>query len=264
MMKIKNSLFVIAFLLLILFCYKINNDNKSSEIRIAYTNDLSGFIFKDIENDKNSGIDFKEYKFMDLGDCCGSNAQFAFATNQIDLAILCPDAIKYLDEVENDNYISIGNVIYDSEILISEKDKASIKIVGYMNRRERQREILRNYFGDDVSFVPMTSLSLGYALKSNVIDAAYVDISTYLQLDYDGVTLTNDNATQTIVINKKVRNSDKIKKIITLYNEKVRQIKNEDELYDFLSKHLKLNNKEAVLKKWRGQKTKFGMLKQED
>lgn len=264
MMKIKNSLFVIAFLLLILFCYKINNDNKSSEIKIAYTNDLSGFIFKDIENDKNSGIDFKEYKFMDLGDCCGSNAQFAFATNQIDLAILCPDAIKYLDEVENNNYISIGNVIYDSEILISEKDKASIKVVGYMNRRERQREILRNYFGDDVSFVPMTPLSLGYALKSNVIDAAYVDISTYLQLDYDGVTLTNDNATQTIVINKKVRNSDKIKKIITLYNEKVRQIKNEDELYDFLSKHLKLNNKEAVLKKWRDQKTKFGMLKQED
>lgn len=259
-----NNLIITAFVVLIIVFVKFSSDKRSNVIRIAYTNDLSGFIFNDIENDKNNGLDFKNYDFMDLGDCCGSSAQFSFATNQIDMAILCPDALKYLDEINNDNYIVLGSITYDSDILISDKLKPEIRIVGYMNRRNKQKEILQAYFGDDVSLVPMSQLSLGYALKSNAIDAAYVDMSTYLQLDYDGITLTNEEVTQEVVINKRVKNSESIKKIIELYNKRVEEISDENELLSFISKHLKLYDKEAVLKKWKNQKTKFGMLKLED
>ena len=265
MSKIKiNNLIIIAFVLSIIVFVGLNSDKRGNVIRIAYTNDLSGFIFNDIENDKDSGLDFKNYDFMDLGDCCGSSAQFSFATNQIDMAILCPDAIKYLGEINNDNYIVLGNITYDSDILISDKEKSQIKIVGYMNRRDKQKAILENYFDDSVLLVPMSPLSLGYALKSNAIDAAYVDMSTYLQLDYDGVTLTNEDVTQEIVINKRVKNSANIKKIVELYNKRVEEILDENELFSFISKHLKLYDKEVVLKKWKNQKTKFGMLKLED
>ncbi len=265
MSKIKiNNLIIIAFVLLIIVFVKLNSDKRPNVIRIAYTNDLSGFIFNDIENDNDSGLDFKNYDFMDLGDCCGSSAQFSFATNQIDMAILCPDAVKYLDEINNDNYIVLGSITYDSDILISDKEKPEIKIVGYMNRRDKQREILHNYFGEDVSLVPMSPLSLGYALKSNAIDAAYVDMSTYLQLDYDGITLTNDDVTQEIVVNKRVKNSVNIKKIVELYNKRIEELSDENELFSFISKHLQLYDKEAVLRKWKIQKIKFGMLKQDD
>lgn len=255
-------LLIIPFLILV---YLILNIKQNKNIlRIAYTNDLSGFIFNDIENDKNNGLNIKDYKFMDLGDCCGSSAQFAFATNQIDMAIMCPDAVKYLDEINNDNYILLGSITYDSDILISDKIKSDIKTVGYMNRRSIQKNILNDYFGNDVSLIPMSPLSLGYALKSNAIDAAYVDMSTYLQLDYSGITLTNDIVTQELVINKRVKNDSNIKKIVKLYNDKVAEISDDDKLYRFISKHLKLYDKEVVLKKWKNQKTKFGMLKLED
>ena len=255
-------LLIIPFLILV---YLILNIKQNKNIlRIAYTNDLSGFIFNDIENDKNNGLNIKDYKFMDLGDCCGSSAQFAFATNQIDMAIMCPDAVKYLDEINNDNYILLGSITYDSDVLISDKIKSDIKTVGYMNRRNIQKNILNDYFGNDVSLIPMSPLSLGYALKSNAIDAAYVDMSTYLQLDYSGITLTNDIVTQELVINKRVKNDSNIKKIVKLYNDKVAEISDDDKLYRFISKHLKLYDKEVVLKKWKNQKTKFGMLKLED
>ena len=255
-------LLIIPFLILV---YLILNIKQNKNIlRIAYTNDLSGFIFNDIENDKNNGLNIKDYKFMDLGDCCGSSAQFAFATNQIDMAIMCPDAVKYLDEINNDNYILLGSITYDSDVLISDKIKSDIKTVGYMNRRSIQKNILNDYFGNDVSLIPMSPLSLGYALKSNAIDAAYVDMSTYLQLDYSGITLTNDIVTQELVINKRVKNDSNIKKIVKLYNAKVAEISDDDKLYRFISKHLKLYDKEVVLKKWKNQKTKFGMLKLED
>ena len=255
-------LLIIPFLILV---YLILNIKQNKNIlRIAYTNDLSGFIFNDIENDKNNGLNIKDYKFMDLGDCCGSSAQFAFATNQIDMAIMCPDAVKYLDEINNDNYILLGSITYDSDVLISDKIKSDIKTVGYMNRRSIQKNILNDYFGNDVSLIPMSPLSLGYALKSNAIDAAYVDMSTYLQLDYSGITLTNDVVTQELVINKRVKNDSNIKKIVKLYNDKVAEISDDDKLYRFISKHLKLYDKEVVLKKWKNQKTKFGMLKLED
>ena len=255
-------LLIIPFLILV---YLILNIKQNKNIlRIAYTNDLSGFIFNDIENDKNNGLNIKDYKFMDLGDCCGSSAQFAFATNQIDMAIMCPDAVKYLDEINNDNYILLGSITYDSDVLISDKIKSDIKTVGYMNRRSIQKNILNDYFGNDVSLIPMSPLSLGYALKSNAIDAAYVDMSTYLQLDYSGITLTNDIVTQELVINKRVKNDSNIKKIVKLYNDKVAEISDDDKLYRFISKHLKLYDKEVVLKKWKNQKTKFGMLKLED
>lgn len=255
-------LLIIPFLILV---YLILNIKQNKNIlRIAYTNDLSGFIFNDIENDKNNGLNIKDYKFMDLGDCCGSSAQFAFATNQIDMAIMCPDAVKYLDEINNDNYILLGSITYDSDVLISDKIKSDIKTVGYMNRRSIQKNILNDYFGNDVSLIPMSPLSLGYALKSNAIDAAYVDMSTYLQLDYSGITLTNDIVTQKLVINKRVKNNSNIKKIVKLYNDKVAEISDDDKLYRFISKHLKLYDKEVVLKKWKNQKIKFGMLKLED
>ena len=257
-------LILIAIIIIISIVVRLSNDSKAYVIRIAYTNDLSGFIFNDIENDKDNGLDFENYDFMDLGDCCGSSAQFAFATNQIDMAILCPDAVKYLDEINHDNYLVLGNITYDSDILISDKDKSEIKIVGYMNRRDKQREILQEYFGTSVSLVPMSPLSLGYAIKSNAIDAAYVDMSTYLQLDYNGITLTNDDVTQEVVINKRVKNSANIKKIIELYNKRIEEISDDNELFNFISKHLKLYDKEAVLKKWKIQKIKFGMLRQDD
>lgn len=263
-MKIKKCLLVIIIVALFIVLYFIFNENKDDVIRIAYTNDLSGFIFKDIASNKNNELNLKEYNFMDLGDCCGSSAQFAFATSQIDMAILCPDAIKYLNEVGNDNYVLLGNITYDSEILISDKEKENIKVVGYMNRRDKQKDILSEYFGDSVMLIPMSPLTLGYALKSNAIDAAYVDMSTYLQLDYDGITLTNDNVTQTIVVNKKVKRNANIKKIVELYNEKVLELKDEKNISSFLSDYLKLSDKEAVLEKWKKQKTRFGMLKLED
>ena len=255
-------LLIISFLILVYLI--LNNKQNKNILRIAYNNDLSGFIFNDIENDKNNGLNIKDYKFMDLGDCCGSSAQFAFATNQIDMAIMCPDAVKYLDEINNDNYLLLGCITYDSDVLISDKIKSDIKTVGYMNRRSIQKNILNDYFGNDVSLIPMSPLSLGYALKSNAIDAAYVDMSTYLQLDYSGITLTNDIVTQELVINKRVKNDSNIKKIVKLYNDKVAEISDDDKLYRFISKHLKLYDKEVVLKKWKNQKTKFGMLKLED
>ena len=262
---IKKIVLVIVFIVITFIVFlQFDNKNEKEKISISYTNDLSGFIFEDIKNDKDNGLDFKEYDFMDLGDCCGSATQFAFATNQIDIAILCPDAIKYLDEIGNNNYIVIGNVCYDSEVLISDKDKSDIKTVGYMNRRNQQKDIFYNYFGENISLVPMSPLSLGYALESNAIDAAYVDMSTYLQLDYEGITITNDNVTQNVVVNKNTKNTEGLKKLIDLYNKKIKDFENEDNLFIFLTNYLKIYDKEEVLKKWKSQKIKFGMLKQED
>ena len=265
--KLKLKYFLYTFIiivLLIIIKFKWFGSGNDNVIKISYTNDLAGFIFKEIEDTKSNELNFKEYEFMDLGDCCGSATQFAFATNQIDMAILCKDAIKYLNEVGNNNYITLGNIIFDSDILISEKTKSQIKKVGYMNRRDSQKDLLYSHFGDSVLYIPMSPLSLGYALKSGAIDAAYVDMSTYLQLNYDGVTLSEGTATQVIVINKRVKNSKKIKKIIELYNEIIENVNEDDNLFNFLSKYLQLNNKDEVLAKWKIQKIKFGMLKQED
>ena len=263
---IENKNKIIAFILFVLIiAIALSNLNlKSSEkLKIAYTEDLAGIIMSNIEEKAKLSKLSSDIEFLNIGDCCGSNAQFVLANNKVDIVVMCPDAVKYLNEIKND-YVEIGTILYDSDILISSKEKKDIKKIGYMNKRNMQKDALDEIFDGSVAKYPLFPSALPYALSNDKIDAAVVDVNSYLLLDIDGINITKNVPTQNIVVRKQILDDKRLEDFIKIYNEEINKI-NEDENYllEMINQNLNIKNLkiEDLRNKWKKIKIRLEMLK---
>ena len=250
------------FVYIIIFILTSCNSKKSNGLRIAYTNDIAGIIINSIKNDASINIkNVMSDEYIDFGDCCGSYAQFAFANNQLDVAVLCTDAYNSLKSIKDD-YEILGYIVKNSDVLIY-NNLDDIKTIAYMNKREEQVKLLKNIF-DDVVYAPITPNSIPYALEGNIVDAAVVDVSTYMKLNYKMKNISDDAKTEMLVIKKSLLNDIRLKKFIKVYNDKIKDINSSDaELLNLLKTNLKLQDNDwEILNKWRKTKVVFQMLKE--
>ena len=255
----KNKIIVaILFLLIITITLSNFNIKTSDKLKIAYTEDLAGIIISNIEEKAKLSKMSNDIEFMNIGDCCGSNAQFVLANNKVDIVVMCPDAVKYLNEIKND-YIEIGTILYDSDILISNKEISEIKKIGYMNKRKMQKDALDKIFDDNVEKYSIFPSALPYALSNEKIDAAVVDVNSFLLLDIEGMNITNNVPTQNLVIRKQIIGDKRLDDFIKIYNEEIKKINNDENYFlEMIEKKLKIGD---LRNKWKKIKIRLGMLK---
>ena len=96
---IKKNKYIIIFSIVFIICFilfqnykTLLNDINKDKITVACGNDASGMLFDYIINDKDSNIEFSNIDYVQFLDCCGSQAEFAFISGRVDMAVLCPDA----------------------------------------------------------------------------------------------------------------------------------------------------------------------------
>ena len=255
----KNKIIAaILFLLIITITLSNFNIKTSDKLKIAYTEDLAGIIISNIEEKAKLSKMSNDIEFMNIGDCCGSNAQFVLANNKVDIVVMCPDAVKYLNEIKND-YIEIGTILYDSDILISNKEISEIKKIGYMNKRKMQKDALDKIFDDNVEKYSIFPSALPYALSNEKIDAAVVDVNSFLLLDIEGMNITNNVPTQNLVIRKQIIGDKRLDDFIKIYNEEIKKINNDENYFlEMIEKKLKIGD---LRNKWKKIKIRLGMLK---
>ena len=131
----------LIILLTVCSCVSCTEGSQSADdkIIIACGNDTAGILVKktvaSCTQAEQADIDAQQ-----VGDCCGSNSQFALSTGDVDVAVVCPDAVQFLPEGGKD-YMVVGTVVYDANLVVRKTGTSELPAsIGYMNNRVNQIE----------------------------------------------------------------------------------------------------------------------------
>lgn len=227
---------------------------------IAYGDDIAGIVLqkalKDLPAERaDIGLDS-----VNLGDCCGSNAQFALSTGEVDVAILCPDAVADLAETGK-QYTVLGELVYDGNVLVTRPDSPEeLKIIGYMNGRDEQRVLLEQVYGENVDLQPMFASALPYALENQAVDAIMLDVSLAMKLNYPTKSISDGMVTSVVIVQNELLPDPRLEELIAACNETVEALADEETLVEMLCEYLETENKKEVAAFWKSVTVRFGSL----
>ena len=233
---------------------------KEEPLVIAYGDDIAGLVLQKALQDlpaerADIGLDA-----INMGDCCGSNAQFALSTGEVDVAVLCPDALIDLEETGK-QYTVLGELVYDGNVLVRRPDSPSeLSVIGYMNGRDEQRQLLEEVFGTDKDLQPMFASALPYALENKAVDAIMLDAALALKLNYPTESISDEVVTSIMIVQDELMSDVRLQELIAGYNETVQSLADEDVLLEMLCEYLETENKEEVAEVWKTVTVRFGSL----
>lgn len=241
-----------------------NSGINTDKIIIACGTDASGMLMSYILKNKNTNIELSNFDYTELMDCCGAQAEFAFMSGKVDMAILCPDAsAKFLGF--DTNYFIIDSIVRGSNILVyfdENYDKnTEPKKIGYMNKRLLQESILKNTY-PKASYYPMLSTALPYALAKKEVDAIFTDIILALKIKNAKFKMINtDKVDYYLVASKKLKGSDTLKNFIKAYNNAIDDIQNDNILEDILESYLGISDCKGEIDIWKKMNIRFNKIK---
>ena len=220
------SLAVICFLGFRL--YRDATGHTSEDLTIACSADAAGMIIRSMSDNGDFDLISEEVDYFEMGDCCGSHAQFALSTGEVDVAIMCPDAVMSL-LARDEGFEVLGVVVYDGNVLVKRPNSPSeLSVIGYMNHRTEQLRILKDNFGEDVTYQSMVPGALGYALENGVIDAAMLDVVTALKMGYPMQSISEGEPSSLMAVRADLIGTPELNEFIERYNKTVSSLNDED------------------------------------
>lgn len=226
---------------------------------VAYGDDIAGLIVQKALADLPAERAELGLDAVNMGDCCGSNAQFALSTGEVDVAILCPDAVTDLEEAGK-QYTVLGELVYDGNVLVTRTDSpGELAVIGYMNGRDEQRALLETVFGG-AALEPMFASALPYALENKAVDAIMLDVSLAIQLDYPTRSISEGEVTSVVIARNDLVSDPRLQTLVAACNAAVEELRDEDRLIEMLCEHLETNSTEEVSDFWKTVTVQFGSL----
>lgn len=230
---------------------------------VAYGDDIAGLIVQKALADLPAERAEFGLDAVNMGDCCGSNAQFALSTGEVDVAILCPDAVTDLEEAGK-QYTVLGELVYDGNVLVTRTDSpGELAVIGYMNGRDEQRALLETVFGGGAALEPMFASALPYALENKAVDAIMLDVSLAIQLDYPTRSISEGEVTSVVIARNDLVSDPRLQTLVAACNAAVEELRDEDRLIEMLCEHLETNSTEEVSDFWKTVTVRFGSLQTE-
>lgn len=230
---------------------------------IAYGDDIAGLVVQKALADLPAERADIGLNTVNMGDCCGSNAQFALSTGEVDVAILCPDAMNDLKEVE-DLYIELGQLVYDGNVLVTRPDSPEdLKVIGYMNGRDEQRVLLEETYGQGVDLQPMFASALPYALENKAVDAIMLDVSLAAKLNYPTRPISDGVVTTIMIVREALVSDPRLQALIEAYNAAVAELQEEEAVIQMLCDYLETEDTKEVSAFWKTVTVRFGSLQTE-
>lgn len=273
MRYLKNIIIFTVFtvILIIVGCNKninSNNDNSdfdimTNKIIIACGTDASGMLMSYILKNKNTNIELSNFDYTELMDCCGAQAEFAFMSGKVDMAILCPDASAKFLGVDT-NYFIVDSIVRGSNILVyfdESYENVDPKNIGYMNKRLLQESILKNVY-PNASFYPMLSTALPYALEKKEVDAIFTDIILALKIKNAKFKMINTyKVDYYLVASKKLKGSYTLNNFIKAYNNAIDDIQNDNILSNMIGSYLGISDAKGETDTWKKMNIRFNKIK---
>ena len=235
-------------------------EGRQQNLTVACGDDLAGMIFSVLlEESGTQKIDLG-LDYVSLGDCCGSNAQFALSTGDVDVALLCPDAATEL--LASGTYTACGAVVYDGDVLVTRPDSPTQPaVIGYMNRREEQRMLLEKiYDPETVRLQPMFPSGLAYALENRSVDAIVLDASAALRLQYPVQPLSSGAVTTIMIVKTTLLDDERLPELVQRYQNYTDTLSDDAVLGQLLCRYLETDRQEEVINLWKTMNVRFGFL----
>ena len=190
---------------------------------IACGEDLAGQIVAYVARTGSarvSSVGMKQLSFLQLSDCCGTQAEFALAGGDFDMAVLCPDAAqKFL--ASGVPFRVFGGLVKNANVLVA-RDVAHPRTVGYMNGRDLQKQAVFANLGQEVRLHPIAAPALPYALECGAVDAVVLDAADAIRLpQYRNRALSCDAPSAVLVVHEALIGSTDFKEFVGHYNDTV-------------------------------------------
>ncbi len=238
---------------------------RHDRLRIACGEDLAGQLVAHAVRcglPRIRAVDMREISFLQLSDCCGTQAEFAMAAGEFDMAVLCPDAAKKFLE-SGAPFVIAGGLVKNANVLVG-SGRQRPAVVGYMNGRDLQVETVRAALGRETRMMPIMATALPYALECGVVDAVVLDAADAVKLTrYTLDPLPFDVPSAVFVVRKDLRDDRNFKNFVRHYNGMVRRLDGacRDELF---SEVLKVECGGEIATRWRKLKVQLLTLPAED
>ena len=192
-------------------------------LMIACGEDLAGQIVAYVARTGSarvSSVGMKQLSFLQLSDCCGTQAEFVLAGGDFDMAVLCPDAAqKFL--ASGVPFRVFGGLVKNANVLVA-RDVAHPRTVGYMNGRDLQKQAVFANLGQEVRLHPIAAPALPYALECGAVDAVVLDAADAIRLpQYRNRALSCDAPSAVLVVHEALIGSTDFKEFVGHYNDTV-------------------------------------------
>lgn len=177
----KGSMVAVACLALVfgaaigLFSTRSHRSGGPPHFQIGAPDDSGGLVLQVMIHEAGVGsplriADFEPHPFKD---CCSSAAEWALSSDELDGAVVCPDAAERL--VGRDGRFEvIGPCVLNSDVYVARSEEVPGK-VGVAHKREYQTALVHDRFGAHSTTIPMLPSSLPYALARGLVGGIVVD-----------------------------------------------------------------------------------------
>ena len=276
MRHLKNIIIIISMIFMVVIIngfnkksdsknLKVDSSINTNKIVIACGTDASGMLMSYILKNKITNIELSNFDYTELMDCCGAQAEFAFMSGKVDMAVLCPDASAKFLGVDT-NYFIVDSIVRGSNILVyfdEAYENIEPKNIGYMNKRLLQETILKDAY-PNASYYPMLSTALPYALAKKEVDAIFTDIILALKIKNAKFKAINtDKVDYYLVASKKLKGSDTLNNFIKAYNNAVNDIQNDNILSDVIGSYLGISDSKGETDIWKKMNVQFNKIETE-
>lgn len=150
-------------------------------VRIGAPDDTAGmlvdYVVHSAQGPESQSV---PYELLELRDCCGTKSQTALAAEQIDLAVLCPDAADELIG-KDERFRVVGAVAANTDVAIVRGQAPSR--VGVTQNRVYQEQVVSDLFGATTESAPMLTDSLPYALERASVQGLVTDFLRARQIE---------------------------------------------------------------------------------
>ncbi len=235
---------------LLLFRVLAPKVGEKTMLRIACTDDAAGLIVSYAAEQTGNQVEHPDDIFyLRLADCCGTQAEFALANGDFDMAVLCPDAAA-LFLAQGRPYTVVGGIARNTNVLVTQGAGAPAT-VGYMNGRALQTRAVAATLGEGLELQPMMASALPYALECQEVDAVVLDALSVAKANmaFHTIPLPYQPASSVLVASDEILETAAFSSFVNAYNQAVDTF-NSDSFETLLPSLIQTDNSEETFAIW--------------
>lgn len=229
--------------------------------RIGVPEGAAGLLAAYVLQEKMTASSAKvvHYEQHTLYDCCSAASQYALGSGDLDLAIMCPEAARTLVE-KDERFEIVGPVLVNADIFVVRPGREEPSAVGISQKREYQRQMVAERFGDRCEAIPMLHAAVPFAFAKHEVDAVVADIVRAFSLAgnfHPGGVNGRDRVTAVLVVKKTVKTDEQYRQFLRKYEDAVREMAEPERLLCLLQTYASQHISIGDVKLWKRMQVRF-------